>query len=226
MKISVIITAGGSGNRLPGKVKKQFLEIKGKPILFHTLERFLKLGNLINEIIISLPMQEKDIVFDQIKEIYPSFNMKCVSGGRERQNSVYNALLSCSKDTDIVFIHDGVRPFFSLANIAKMLEKVEDKVGVIPVSKVKFTVKQCSNGKVIRTVPRDELFNVHTPQCFSYKTLKNLYERCAESGQLFTDDAALYELFNYTVKTVIESDLNIKITTQEDLCLAEYLLNI
>ncbi len=224
MKISAIITAGGSGKRLPGKVKKQFLLLDNKPILFHTIERFLT-KKIINEIIISLPKDDYLYQRDLIKKAYPASNIKCVKGGNERQDSVYNALLACDSSCDIVLIHDGVRPFFSNNIIEKLLENVKRGVGVIPVSKVKFTIKECQDGLVKQTIPRDKLYNVHTPQCFVYQDILDLNRQILRDKILFTDDASLFEKKGFQVKTVEESDYNIKITTQDDLLYAEFLLS-
>jgi 2-C-methyl-D-erythritol 4-phosphate cytidylyltransferase len=222
-KISVIITAGGSGNRLPGKVKKQFLEINNKAILYHTIERFLEI-DIINEIIISLPAQEIKAISQNLKELYPQHPIICVKGGKERQASVFNALKACSKDSDVVFIHDGVRPLFGDNIIEDSLRIVDKHVGVIPASKVKFTIKECHDNTVTKTVARDNLYNVHTPQCFLYEDIFHLHEVAHSESRNYTDDAALYEHAGYEVKIVSESDLNIKITTIEDLELAKYYL--
>ncbi len=223
MKISAIITAGGTGKRLPGAIKKQFLLLGNKPILFHTLERFLT-KSIVNEIVISLPEDEFSDASDKIKRSYPQANIKFVKGGKERQDSVYNALLACSPDCDIVLIHDGVRPFFGKDIIEEMLEKVEVGTGVIPVSQVKFTVKKCLAGLVIKSIPRANLYNIHTPQCFFYQDILKLNNEAMRDNKLYTDDASLFEERGMTVKTVLESDYNIKITTEEDLIFAEFLL--
>lgn len=223
MNISAIITAGGAGKRLPGSVKKQFLQLGDKPILFHTIERFLT-KKVVNELIVSLPLTDLEDVSKKIRDKYPGANIKFVMGGKERQNSVYNALLACSSDCDVVLIHDGVRPFFSNDLIEKMIGRVEAGTGVIPVSKVKFTVKECADGLVKRTVSRANLYNVHTPQCFVYQDILNLNKEAIKENKIYTDDAALMEEKGMSVAIILESDYNIKITTEEDLILAEFLL--
>jgi 2-C-methyl-D-erythritol 4-phosphate cytidylyltransferase len=224
VKISAIITAGGCGKRLPGKVKKQFLLLDDKPILFHTIERFLT-KKIISEIIISLPPDDYIHQSELIKDCYGKTKLKFVKGGKERQDSVYNALLACDPDCDIVLIHDGVRPFFGSDLIEEMIKEVKIGRGVIPVSKVKFTIKECEEGFVSRTIPRDKLYNVHTPQCFVYQDILELNKQMMRDDILFTDDASLYEMMGLEVKTVRETDYNIKITTQEDLLYAEFLLS-
>ncbi len=224
MKISVIITAGGSGKRLPGKIKKQFLLLDDKPVLFHTIERFLT-KKIVSEIVISLP---KDDFHEQsclIQKNYPDKNIRCVEGGKERQDSVYNALLACDSDCDVVLIHDGVRPFFGQDTVEKMIKEVKIGRGVIPVSKVKFTVKECENGFVKQTIPRNNLYNVHTPQCFVYQDILELNKQIMRDNLLLTDDASIFEECGLQVKTIVENDYNIKITTQEDLIYAEFLLS-
>lgn len=223
MKISVIITAGGAGKRLPGKTKKQFLRLADKPILLHTLERFLT-EKIVNEIIISLPQEDFLTQSRKIKESYPQADISFVEGGKERQDSVYNALLACSTNCEIVLIHDGVRPFFSKDIIAKMIGKVKTGTGVIPVSKVKNTIKECEYGLVKKTIPRTNLYNVHTPQCFMYQDILKLNKEAIRDNKIYTDDASLFEEMGLKVTTVLESDYNIKITTQEDLDYADYLM--
>lgn len=173
---------------------------------------------------ISLP--ETDFTANErlILNAYPQANIKCVQGGKERQNSVYNALLACSPNCDIVLIHDGVRPFFGKELIQELIAKVEPNIGVIPVSKIKLTVKECISEQVVRSVPRDNLYNVHTPQCFVYQDILRLNNEALRDNKLYTDDASLYEEQGLAVRTVLESDFNIKITTQEDLLFAEFLL--
>jgi len=223
MKISVIITAGGAGKRLPGKVKKQFLEINGKPILFHTIARFSK-NAIIDQIIVSLPESDFKKNSQDIRTLFSTDKLKCVIGGKERQDSVYNALKKCSNDCDIVFIHDGVRPLFSDRVISESLNLISKGVGTIPASRVKLTLKECVDGTVVRTVSRDNLYNVHTPQGFMYKDILELHTKANKENIKYTDDAALYEVAGYKIKIVNEDDLNIKITTVEDLELATYYL--
>ncbi len=223
MITSVIITAGGSGKRLPGKVKKQFLEINGLPILYHTISRFLSIA-IVNEIIVSLPKDDYEAVSRNIDDYFKSSLIKFVIGGKERQESVFNALKACSKACDCVFIHDGVRPYFSRDVISKSLELVADKLGVIPASKVKYTIKEINDSKVVSTVPREYLYNVHTPQCFLYKNILELHRKADLEGKLYTDDAALFEMAGYQVMIVEENDKNLKVTTQEDLELVEFYL--
>lgn len=174
--------------------------------------------------IVSLPEDDFEEVSASIRSNYPNANIQCVKGGKERQDSVYNALLACSPACDIVLIHDGVRPFFSNDIIEKMINKVHVGTGVIPVSKVKFTVKECETGIVKKTLPRENLVNVHTPQCFVYQDILNLNKNAMRENKLYTDDASLMEEKGMKVITVLESDYNIKITTEEDLIFAEFLL--
>jgi len=221
--ISVIITAGGSGKRLPGKVKKQFLEIGGKPVLFHTIERFLDI-DIIDEIVISLPQEDVEEYRRVISSLYSSKPILFVAGGSERQQSVFKAIKCCNSNTDTVLIHDGVRPFFGKELVNELLKSVSTKIGVIPVSRVKHTLKECENGLVKRTVPRENLFNVHTPQCFKYSDILELHLKAEEENRLYTDDASLFEMNNYAIKIVEDSDMNIKITTVEDLNLAKFIL--
>ena len=217
MKNVAIITAGGSGKRLQNKTKKQFLEISGKPLLFWTIAVFVNLPE-IDEIIVSLPPNEKKwqkIILSEFPKII------FADGGKERQNSVFNALKKCPLNSDFVLIHDGVRPFVSAKEISQLLAKVKTKKAVIPISKIKNTVKQIKNNKIVKTVSRDDLVNALTPQVFDFKLIFDCHKKVTNT---FTDDAAILEYFNHPVATIESSAKNFKITEQFDLEIAKYIL--
>ncbi len=222
MFISVIITAGGSGKRFGGKTKKQFLTIKGKPILFYTIENFYN-NPQIDEIIISLPENSEEYK-KQILKSYPEKPIRFANGGKERQDSVYNALLQCNPKTDYVMIHDGVRIFLTDKEIDMLLSEVITKKKVILAKKINDTIKKVNNGKIIGTVDRKPLFSALTPQVFDYNLILNLHKKANLQNRYFTDDAALCEYFGEDVFIVETFEFNIKITTPADLLVAEKIL--
>lgn len=223
MKNIAIITAGGSGTRIKSKKKKQFIEIMNRPLLFWTIDKFAGHSD-INRIIITLPQDEIEIYKTIIEREYNGFPISFIAGGKLRQDSVYNALALCPEDTDLVLIHDGVRPFISKNSISNLIKKAQKKKAVIPVSKIKNTIKKIKLDKVITTIPREDLINAFTPQVFQYKLIKQCHDEAKKIDLYCTDDAALLEHFGYTVYILECSSHNIKITDQFDLEIAEFIL--
>ncbi|MCK4957203.1 MAG: 2-C-methyl-D-erythritol 4-phosphate cytidylyltransferase [Candidatus Cloacimonetes bacterium] len=223
MKTVVIITAGGSGKRMNNSQKKQFMQIKGKSILAHTIEKFINNSD-IDDIVISLPEAEIDSVKVELEENFPLANLIFAKGGKERQNSVFNALKKCPSDTDFVMIHDGVRPFISSEDISRLLNKAKKYKAVIPVFKVKNTIKQVKAGKVVRTIPRDNLVNVLTPQVFEYQLIFNCTKTALENEVLFTDDSSIMEYYDYPVYVLECGSENFKITDPFDYELAKMII--
>ncbi len=223
MKNVAIITAGGSGIRIKSDKKKQFIKIMDRPLLFWTIDKFAGHPD-INQIIITLPQDEIDSYKTIIETEYHNFSISVTVGGKQRQDSVYNALAFCAKDTDIVLIHDGVRPFISQNEISNLIKKAQQKKAVIPVNKVKNTIKKITQDKVITTVQRDDLVNALTPQVFHYNLIKLCHEDAKKIALYCTDDAALVEHFGYSVYTLECSSYNFKITDQFDMKIAEIIL--
>lgn len=227
-KITAIITAAGSGKRMNTDLKKQYLELQNKPILAHTIEIFEKI-DIVNDIVLVCPGDDIDYVQSDIVD---KFNFKKViliaAGGKERQNSVFNALkkIKCRYD-DIVLIHDGVRPFVSETSILNSIESaIEFGASVVGV-KPKNTTKTLRAGSILETLNRDELFSVQTPQTFQFDIISGCYEKAFEDNFYSTDDSALVEKYADHIQIIpIEGDyFNIKITTEEDLVFANAILN-
>jgi len=223
MKNIVIITAGGSGTRIKSKTKKQFIEIMNRPLLFWTIDKFMHHPK-IDQIIITLPNSEIENYKKVIEQEYKTNSISIIAGGMQRQDSVYNALLICPEDTDFVLIHDGVRPFISKNEISNLMKKAYSKHAVLPVYKVKNTIKKVCEDKVLETILRDNLVNVLTPQVFQYKLIKQCHEKAKGINLYCTDDAALLEYFGYPVYTLKCSSINFKITDKIDLEFATYLI--
>lgn len=224
MKTSVIITAGGKGSRLPADQKKQFLEIKSRPLIFWTIDPFTMFDS-ITQIIVTLPVDELDHYGSKIITEFSDINFTFVAGGEERQDSVYNALLKCSEKTDIVLIHDGVRPFVSTGTISQLIALTAQYQAVIPISPVKDTLKKVNNELIVSTIARDHLFNALTPQAFSRDLIRKCHEQAREEKKYFTDDAGMLEHYGYDVHTLLTGDNNFKITDPEDFELAKIILS-
>ena len=225
MKNSVIIVAAGSGKRMKSAIAKQYIELKGRTILSYTVETFEKSDN-IDEIILVTSQEAIDFVTENIVNKYQFSKVKAVvAGGAERQDSVYNGLKKVSTDSDIVLIHDGVRPFVNDAYIAK-LESIAMEFGACVLgAPVKDTIKICtSEGYIIDTPNRSTLWLAQTPQCFKYDVIMKAYKKAYDEGYTGTDDSVLVEKTGVKVKMVEGDYNNIKITTPEDLYIGEVIL--
>jgi 2-C-methyl-D-erythritol 4-phosphate cytidylyltransferase len=225
MKTAALIPAGGAGKRMPGHVSKQYLLLDGIPLLVHTLRIFQCLP-IVHDIFLVVPSDDIQFVSQTIVRTYGITKVRqIVSGGRERQDSVKNGLDAMGDEHDIVIIHDGVRPFISedLVHLAVIEASIGEAVTIgVP---VKDTVKMVTqDGWVIETTRRDCLWLTQTPQVFKREIIKEAYRRAYNDHYYGTDDASLVERIGGHVKMIPGSYDNIKITTKDDLLLAEGLL--
>ena len=223
--VSVIEAAAGMSNRMGSKINKQFIAIDNKPILAHTLEKFERC-RYIDEII--LVTKEEEVEYCR-KEIVKKYGFKkvvnIVRGGKERQDSVYNGILALDEKTDIVLTHDGARPFVKIESIEDGIRGVEDYGACVIGVPVKDTIKVVDSNKVVHHTPkRDLLWAAQTPQCFWTHLLKKGYEMASEEGIVGTDDSSLVEKNGHSIKMIMGSYDNIKITTPEDLIIADSFL--
>jgi len=218
-----IVTAGGSGKRMNNKTKKQFIKIAGRPILCWSLDHFVHHPK-IDSIIITLPQTEIENFNQILKKEYPGTKFILIAGGQERQISVLNALEACPPATKYVLIHDGVRPFINSQLISNLLQKIKDADGILPVSKMKNTIKEIGGKLVKRTIPRENLVNALTPQIFRFPLILHLHQKAKATGLLVTDDASLCENFGYKVKYWLTDGSNFKITDSYDLEIAKFII--
>ncbi len=222
--VSVIIAAAGMSNRMGSKMNKQFLAVGGKPILAHTIEKFEK-SKFIDEIIVVIKEEEIEYCRKEIIKKY-KFNKvkKIIRGGRERQDSIYNGLLALNEKSEIVLSHDGARPFVKEENIEDGIREVLKSGACVIGVPVKDTIKIIEENKDIKeTPPRATIWAAQTPQCFRKEMIMKAYEKARRDGYLGTDDSSLVERLGHRVKMIMGSYENIKITTPEDLVLAESL---
>jgi len=214
-----IIVAGGKGERMGAKIPKQFLELADKPILMHTLEKFKKADPTI-EIILALPENQIDY-WEELFHKYqlPKIRHQIVKGGQTRFHSVQNAL-KLVKEGSVVAIHDGVRPLVSVGTINNCFAAAEKNGNAIPVVDVVDSLRHYStHGKTNEAVSRSCYKIVQTPQCFTAELILKAYQQ--EFDELFTDDATVVEKLGETIHLVAGNRDNIKITTKEDLLIAE-----
>ena len=223
--ISAIILAGGKGKRMGSAISKQFIDIKGKPIIYYTLKKFGE-NKKIDNIIVVLPEDEVKYFKENILKKYELRINKIVIGGKERQDSVYNALKSLkNSSTDIVLIHDGARPFISERIINEGIKFAEiygaAAPGVMPKDTIK--VKNEKNFSV-DTPNRANLVSIQTPQVFKFDEILECHEKIRYNGEKVPDDPMVVEKYGYSVYLYDGEYTNIKVTTPEDLILAERLI--
>jgi 2-C-methyl-D-erythritol 4-phosphate cytidylyltransferase len=222
-----IIPAAGSGTRFGGALPKQFIELAGAPILVHTLRRFVACAE-IGAAVVALPVDKVTEIQEQIKTFALRKPIFCVNGGAERSDSIFNALAAVADlKPEIVAVHDAVRPFVTPAQIAAVIAKAKEVGAAILALPATDTIKEVDNGLIQRTLDRRRIWRAQTPQAFGYDLLLRANEEARAAGlpsALTTDDALLVERLGVPVAVVEGSPHNIKITTPEDLVLAETLL--
>lgn len=223
--VSAIIAAAGMSNRMGSKINKQFISINNKPVLAHTIEKFNKC-KYIDEIILVAREDEINYCRKEIVRKY-KFNKvsKIVRGGKERQDSVYNGILALDERTDIVLSHDGARPFVKMQNIIDGIEGVIKHGACVIGVPVKDTIKVVEGDQKIADTPkRSLLWAAQTPQCFKKEIIMEGYKKARENNFIGTDDSSLVERLGIDVKMIMGNYENIKITTPEDIIIAESIL--
>jgi 2-C-methyl-D-erythritol 4-phosphate cytidylyltransferase len=233
MKVSVIIPAAGLGTRMrrstpekAGISRKQFMLLNNSPILIHTLRKFAG-SQLVNEIIVALREEDEAWANDLFRQELPGQPLRTVIGGETRQQSVENALEQVAEDTELVAVHDAVRPFVERETVERVIREAAETgaaiVGIVPVD----TVKQVNRNKVRATLPRERLILTQTPQVFRLDLLRRAFEKAREDLFTGTDESSLVErLEQVEVSVVLGTDRNIKITKPSDMELARLYLSL
>ncbi|MDR0926403.1 MAG: 2-C-methyl-D-erythritol 4-phosphate cytidylyltransferase [Ignavibacteria bacterium] len=225
MQTSVIIPAAGLGKRIGGELPKQYIEINNIPLLVHSIKLFDNIDDVES---IVIPVHSE--WFSYTKDLIKKFDCKKVKeitiGGQERQESVNAGLhLKAVQESELVLVHDAVRPFASQALLNKLIEAAEEYGAVVPALKPVDTIKEVSHkGYVTKTLEREMLIQVQTPQAFWSNVAVDAYEKAAKAGYRGTDDAALVEFNGYKVYFIDGEPTNIKITTPIDLEFAKLIL--
>ncbi len=223
-----VITAGGAGLRMGSGKPKQFLDIAGKPVLERTLDVFCPLA-FLSQIIVVAPgahLEEAASMCERVSRRHGlRFPIRVVAGGVERQDSVYNGLVSLPASCKWVLVHDGVRPFASPGLIEAVWRASRETGASIAALPVMETVKIVNEGKVIGTYPRDQVWLAQTPQAFYKNLLLDAFRKARESGWVGTDEASLLERIAGVVTVVPGEKNNVKVTTPEDMQWAEWFLS-
>ncbi len=229
MKITAIVLAAGSGSRMGTSVKKQYLDLNGHPVLWHSLNAFE--NSIVDEIVLVCSPEDVGKVQEEYSGEFKKLT-NVVEGGAERYDSVYAGLCAIT-DTDLVFIHDGARPFVSSEMILRCAETLKEEDACVCAVPSKDTVKIADEyGYADSTPDRRLVWIIQTPQCFRYDLCLKAYSKLmearsrGETGDLFiTDDAMVVENFTDTkVKLIMGSYDNIKLTTPEDMPVAERII--
>jgi 2-C-methyl-D-erythritol 4-phosphate cytidylyltransferase len=225
MNVIILVPAAGTGSRMGTAVNKQYLTLADRPILAHTLNLF-DLHPAVDRIHLISPTAEIAYCRREVVERYAFAKVRSIiAGGAERQDSVRNGLLECDAAADdIVLIHDGARPFFPPALLPAVVASAA-RVGACVVGvPVKDTIKEVAAGQICGTPDRSRLWQAQTPQAFRFALIRDAHVQAVQDGFRGTDDASLVERLGHPVAILEGSYRNIKITTPEDLILAEAFL--
>ncbi|NLX03426.1 MAG: 2-C-methyl-D-erythritol 4-phosphate cytidylyltransferase [Syntrophomonadaceae bacterium] len=226
--LRVVIAAAGTGSRMKSKINKQYMLLNSRPVLSYSLDVFEKYEAVDEIVIVAHPRDteycEKEIVkkfgYRKVKKVIP--------GGEQRQDSVWAGLLQLNRDTtDYVAVHDGARPLLTSALLTDLIKQAEEWGAAIPGVYARDTLKMVDrDGFVGNTLDRSSTVFIQTPQIFRFREIYQAYEMAREEGFTSTDDAALFEKYIGRVKVVPGNYNNLKITTPEDLIIAQALLNM
>ena len=235
MRVAVILPAAGLGTRMgrgsaetTGTSRKQFMLLDGSPILAHTVRKFAA-SHRVTEIVVAVRPEDCEWVAEMLEKEAGRTPLKVVEGGNSRQESVEDAFAAVAPDTELVAVHDAVRPFVELETIDRVIEEAAEYgaaiVGIVPVDTVKqVSGAQASGAKVRATISREHLVLAQTPQVFRYALLQRAFESARKDGFSGTDESSLLERLEIDVRVVLGSDRNIKITRPGDMDLARLFL--
>lgn len=239
IKVVAIVPAAGLGKRFGTSIRKPFANAAGAPLLIYSLKRLQEEKSVV-EIIPVLRQEDMKMGLELIKANNLSKIRQIAPGGKERQDSVRNALRlinvgsTRSRDECLILIHDGARPLVSAGLIARLLQEIKGSDpartgvdGVVPGLPMKETLKEVNTeGIVLSTVKRDKFLAIQTPQIFPFKIIKKAYDAAFRDGFHATDDSALVERTGGRIRVIMGDPFNIKVTTPEDMDMVEHVLKI
>ncbi len=223
--VTVLVPAAGSGSRMGGRIKKQFLLLNGMPVLAHTLRRFEEMPE-VREIIPIVPEAEMEECLERCVDSQGLKKVRrVVPGGRERQDSVRNGLMAMEPPGGWVMVHDGVRPFVTREMVSELILALDECDGAVLAVPAKDTLKEVGPDRLVRrTLDRRLFWHIQTPQAFPYRVIAEAFRKAYADGFYGTDEASLVERYGGSVRVVAGSYANIKITTPEDMILAKAIL--
>jgi len=219
MSVLAIIPAAGTGVRMGGGIPKQFLSLEGVPIFVHTLRKFAA-SDAIDDIFLALRPEDMERAQIDVEREHLAKPVRLVGGGATRQETVARALAEAPPATEVVVVHDAVRPFIELALIQRVVEAAaKDGAAILGIPSVD-TVKQVERQSILGTIPRERIVLAQTPQAFRHAIIQEAFARAAADEFAGTDESSLVERLGYPVTVLMGSDRNIKITKPSDLPLA------
>ncbi len=221
MSVTAIIVAGGMGKRLGQPIPKAFVPLADKEIFRYSLELFDEMS-LFDKIVLVVPQEALDSSQEKIAALNLKTSCEVVVGGAERWESVKNGVIA--SEANLVMIHDAARPFVTTKVVTDLLENIGDEAGIITANPVVDTVREFEGEYCGRTVDRSKMVAVGTPQLFDRSLLTACFEKISTMESLPTDEAMLLEEFGHKVLFAYGNRLNFKVTTPEDLEIAEALL--
>lgn len=225
MFVSVIIAAAGNSTRYGTGKSKQFLILDNTPVLIKSIQAFEAIDD-VKEIIVTARKQDFDIIEDFIAQYGVRKVKHIVEGGATRQDSIYAAVEKVDEEADLIAVHDGARPLIKRKVIESVIQKADEVDAAACAVPVKDTIKIIdSSGKIVTTPERDSLRAVQTPQIFKFSLYKEAIGKAVSDGKQYTDDCQLVESMGYPVYLVDGDYENIKITTPDDLLVAEKFLS-
>lgn len=217
MRVAAVIPVAGSGKRFASKVPKQFQRIAGQPVIAITIQNLLSTRQ-IGQLVFAVSKENRTVLEDILSTFKStSVTLNTVEGGPTRQDSVYNGLNVLKSDSDVVLVHDAVRPLVSERLIRESIKIASKHGACIPVIPVKDTIKRVADGQVLETVPRENLWQVQTPQAFRYEILLEIHNNARKHCYNGSDESSLAEYCGITVQVIPGEESNLKITTPEDL---------
>lgn len=223
---TAIVTAAGAGKRFGGKTPKQFLMLNARPVLAWAIQIFQEI-EWIDEIVVVAPEESLDYVAQEIVERYRLDKVRrVIAGSSRRQDSVYRGLQAVSPESEMVAIHDGVRPFCRRSIVNELFQQAIRTGAAIPGFPLRETIKEVQDFRVVKTRNRQRFWQVQTPQIFRRSLLESAFGQANKAGFSATDDAGLIERIKHPVHLVLGDSYNIKITTLPDLEVARRLFSI
>ena len=225
MHVNVVIVAAGKGTRLQSELPKPFLSVAGRPILVHTLRRFEPI-EVVRRIVVVVAAEREALCRELLHTHGPwPQPIAVVHGGAERQDSVWNGLAALETHCEIVAIHDAARPFISVEAIQRSIDAAAETGSAVVATPVRDTIKRADAQHTIReTISRHDLWLAQTPQTFQVGVIRAAHQWAQQRGIVGTDDATLVEQMGRPVRIVPGDALNFKITTPDDLALAQAVL--
>ena len=219
--VSAIFPAAGRGSRMKANRNKILLELAGETILVQTLKKFAKVDRISN-LIVAVAEDEIPLISTLLESKNFSKPIQIVAGGSERQFSIFNAIKFVPPESEIVLVHDAARPLVSIETINRVINAAIEFGGSIAAVPEKNTIKIATEDQFVqKTLPRNRLWEIQTPQAFRREIIEQAYESAMSENFLGTDDSSLVERIGAPVKIVESDPYNIKITTPDDLLFAE-----